>query len=693
MLDSSQDNLFGLDSNTRAGLPIGDNVHDLSDKQLAKLVQLKFHNQPFRLLRQLSRDLASKETELILLRKEKFQREQELVRLCMVYGNLSALEVDQHLNALPIEENAQKVVSQLISSAMRDTVTPELRRPKTAATTRSRKLCSTVSLDLKSSRSSLTSRSTSRITSPAPILETTPGSGRRNLLNGSTKVQTEPDRKNNWRDWFNASDELYSSESASSLNSRLRSLSLTNFRSPSQKRPVEMQSMGDSENIVVKDVNTDKYGFYTDIPTLSHKNLAPGLGPAAQELAISRTHDLVPTATISRGEPSGTIDRLKHLGELYDAQNMEINKRWDLFMHGVRKGKLKALQEEDSQFFGARALNLRRSESRLSKFFISSEDEQLDDSYKTLLRLVHESGIPPKYRNALWFELSGAKNREVRGEFQRLVELSLASEDSTICKHREQVNLDLHRTLPSNSFFNNMSNSQPGPHLYKLQNILYAFVVYKPSIGYAQGMNKVIGNLLLGVNESNSLGGLKLTEEDVFWIFVSITEDFVPTYGPREFFNPESLQFIQQDVRLVQSEYFPKFLPRLFAHLESVGVEIQMILLRWWLGLFTETFSSVELWFKIFDDLLLSESADVKFVSYSLAIFKLFERSLLELFDADEIYRLLSNLNMQMVSQTNIRFRDLIVVNNEFEKHISAEHLNQKRQLLQNELHPSTTSK
>lgn len=682
MPDSSLSNLFGvLDSSTINSLPIGDNVHDLSDKQLAKLVQLKFQNDPFRLLRQLSRDLADKETELILLRKEKFQREQELVRLCMAYGNLSALEVDQHLNALPVEENAQKVVSQLISSAINDLVKPNLRRAKPASVTNRRKLSDAAPLDVtksSGSRESMDSKSATQVTSPALVSEESPKTERRA---SSAKVSpAESDKKSYWRDWLNRSDDLHSSESATSLNSRLRSLSLSSFRSRSQTRPVELQSIGDSDDIVKKDANTDKYGFYTDIPSPSHKSLAPELDSIAQEASIKSTENVIPTATISRREATESIDRLKHLGEIYDAQNVEISKRWDIFMHGVRKGKLKALTEEDSQFFGIRALNLRRSESRLTKFFISSEEELLDDSYEALLRLVHESGIPPKYRNALWFELSGAKNREVRGEYQRLVKLSKASENPTIRSHLEQVSLDLHRTLPSNSFFNDMSNIQPGPQLIKLQNILYAFVTYKPEVGYAQGMNKVVGNLLLGVNESNSLGSLILTEEDVFWIFVSLTEDFVPSYGPQEFFHPKSLPFIQQDVALVQSEYFPKHLPKLFAHFVSVGVEIQMVLLQWWLGLFTECFSSVELWFKIFDDLLLSECAEGKFVSYTLAIFKLFERNLLDLHDADEIYRLLSNLNLQMVSQTNIRFRDLIDVSNEIQKNINTDDLKMKRE-------------
>lgn len=679
MSDPDKSNLFGpLDANPSPPLPIGDNIHELSDKQLSKLVQLKFQNQPFRLVRQLSKDLASKEAELILLRKEKFQREQELMRLCMEYGNLSALEVDRHLNALPVEANAQKVVSQMIQSALDEQVGKIPVR--------------------KNNRPRHISKSSETTDPPSPQINGLPPDEalqhrktrdasyehekrqRPPLVHGSSSSRVpsaETEKRSHWLDWLNPSEELITSSSSGSLNSRLRSLSLSSFRRKPQKNPVELQSIGDTDDIVVADSNTDKYGFYIDMPS-STQNDSPIFNNAAMSGDSIQAESSAMTATISL-DASGTIDKLKHLGELYDAQNDEIVKRWDTFMNHVRREKLKRHKEEDSETFGARGQNLKRPESRLAKFFISGDDENSDDLPRALLRLVNESGIPPKYRNTLWFELSGAKNREVRGEFQRLVEVSQTTEDRVIKSHLEQIDLDLHRTHPSNRFFNDMSNSQPGPHLYKLQNILYAFVAFKPEIGYSQGMNKVVGNLLLGTNEGNIHSAEKLSEEDVFWIFVSLTEDFVPKYGKVEFFHPDALAYIQQDVELVQSEYFPQLLPKLYKHLKSIGVEIQMLILRWWLGLFTESFFSVELWFKLFDNLLLRESADVKFVSYSLAIFKLFEKTLLDIFDADEVYRLMSNLNMQMVSQTNIRYSEFIFISNEFERHLDAADLERKR--------------
>ena len=50
-----------------------------------------------------------------------------------------------------------------------------------------------------------------------------------------------------------------------------------------------------------------------------------------------------------------------------------------------------------------------------------------------------------------------------------------------------------------------------------LRNVLSTFVKRNPTIGYWQGMNFVVGNLLKYLNE-----------EESFWVFVSITENILP---------------------------------------------------------------------------------------------------------------------------------------------------------------------
>ena len=74
-----------------------------------------------------------------------------------------------------------------------------------------------------------------------------------------------------------------------------------------------------------------------------------------------------------------------------------------------------------------------------------------------------------------------------------------------------QIELDLKRTFP---------NDPPAAieqSIVPLRNVLNTFIKRNPTIGYCQGMNFIVGNLLKHLNEQES-----------FWVFVSITENILP---------------------------------------------------------------------------------------------------------------------------------------------------------------------
>jgi len=74
-----------------------------------------------------------------------------------------------------------------------------------------------------------------------------------------------------------------------------------------------------------------------------------------------------------------------------------------------------------------------------------------------------------------------------------------------------QIDLDLRRTFP------NENQNFVEKYIDSLKNVLYTFVKRNPTIGYCQGMNFIVGNLLK-----------ILSEEESFWVFVSITENILP---------------------------------------------------------------------------------------------------------------------------------------------------------------------
>ncbi len=62
--------------------------------------------------------------------------------------------------------------------------------------------------------------------------------------------------------------------------------------------------------------------------------------------------------------------------------------------------------------------------------------------------------------------------------------------DNFISPYENQINLDLERTFPEDTFFQEQRN------LIKLKNILLAFSRRNATIGYCQGFNFIVGKIL-----------------------------------------------------------------------------------------------------------------------------------------------------------------------------------------------------
>lgn len=276
---------------------------------------------------------------------------------------------------------------------------------------------------------------------------------------------------------------------------------------------------------------------------------------------------------------------------------------------------------------------------------------------RQLVQLVESSGIPAKYRNGVWFELSGARGKIVHGEYHRLLgEVRRGQCTKAATDHFADIELDLHRTWPSSTYF-----GADGPHAASLRDILYAYVLFRPNGGYSQGMNKLVGNLLLAVGEGNGETGLtKLSDEEIFWMLVSITDHFVPRYGDTLFMDRRALALVHDDLARVQHDLLGVVAPDLARHFRHLGTELAMFAVPWWLGFFTEAFVSMESWFRVVDLLLVAPDANAKFVCYTLALLKVFEPKLLKLPDTAAIYSLMNNLDNPRFNQKNLRFNDMV---------------------------------
>lgn len=76
-------------------------------------------------------------------------------------------------------------------------------------------------------------------------------------------------------------------------------------------------------------------------------------------------------------------------------------------------------------------------------------------------------------------------------------------------KYKTQILKDISRTFSNLDIFGYPSMLQ------QLYRILYSYSIYDPQLGYTQGMNLVVGAILMHCEENVA-----------FWLFVSLVEDY-----------------------------------------------------------------------------------------------------------------------------------------------------------------------
>lgn len=282
---------------------------------------------------------------------------------------------------------------------------------------------------------------------------------------------------------------------------------------------------------------------------------------------------------------------------------------WDSFLRKVQNEKRRNINPnfhgyEGSELIGISELGIagKVGKQRLKEF-----------------RNLVIGGIPIIYRPKIWGECSGAYQLHQPGYYNDLLTLGKDIDPIVVV----QIDMDVYRTMPNNVFFGGK-----GPGVLKLKNVLLAFSRHNTQIGYCQGMNVIAAMLLL----------THATEEDAFYVLVSIVENILPPY----YFTPDLLAS-RADQRVL-TRYVSELCPRIHNHFKKLSVDLEAVTFNWFLTVFTDCLSP-EVLFRVFD--LLFIEGNVYLFRVSIAIIKNIEKQILACTSPASVYSLLKNLSLE----------------------------------------------
>ena len=211
----------------------------------------------------------------------------------------------------------------------------------------------------------------------------------------------------------------------------------------------------------------------------------------------------------------------------------------------------------------------------------------LTDQSSSYIRRRIRRSIPEHLRGQMWIALaqSGERRRRNAGVYasclsRKVFEGPLAASGegrSTDTpngrqhkKYEDEISRDIARTFPQHLRFRDAG----GTGQVSLFNVLKAYTVLNPTVGYCQGMGFISALLLC-----------YMSEEDAFWLLVSLMS------GPHDMghvFAPGLPRFTEMMFifdRLVQ-----RILPKLHEHFEQHHIAPDMFASQWFITVYAATF-------------------------------------------------------------------------------------------------------
>lgn len=284
-------------------------------------------------------------------------------------------------------------------------------------------------------------------------------------------------------------------------------------------------------------------------------------------------------------------------------------------------------ESSDDEFFEVERLDA-TSESSTNK---NSNNDLAEPHFpwKEELESLVRGGVPMALRGELWQAFVGVRTRKIDGYYQSLLNAddSNATEKEpnglheSIPKKPEKWKLQIEKDLPR-TFPGHPALDEDGRNA--LRRILTAYARHNPSVGYCQAMNFFAGLLLL-----------LMPEENAFWAFLGIIDDYFDGYYSEEMIESQVDQLVFEEI---VRERFPK----LVNHLDYLGVEVAWITGAWFLSIFINMLpweSVLRVW-----DVLLFDGNRVMLFRTALSLLELYGPALVTTKDAGDAITLLQSL-------------------------------------------------
>ncbi|KAJ5690832.1 hypothetical protein N7462_005224 [Penicillium macrosclerotiorum] len=305
------------------------------------------------------------------------------------------------------------------------------------------------------------------------------------------------------------------------------------------------------------------------------------------EFAGNNTEEHPPTAS-TKSNPSETEPvklLLEQLTELHDTLQRDRTVRWNEFLRKVRAERRKegeaaaAAASSDRSVPAVDTPEASLADGEVIGIAGLGNKGKVGRAKWREFRSLVLGGIPVALRAKVWSECSGASAMRIPGYYKDLVHgIGGTEPDSSVVV---QIDMDIRRTLTDNVFF------RKGPGVNKLREVLLAYSRRNAEVGYCQGMNLIAASLLL----------IMPTAEDAFWILTSMIEIILPQH-----YYDHGLHASRAD-QIVLRQYISELLPKLSAHLDDLGIELEALTFQWFLSVFTDCLSAEAL-YRVWDVVL-----------------------------------------------------------------------------------------